>query len=84
VQLVTDAEGNAPHLELADAPQALPDAPSSLAERVVEELRRAPRPLTREALRARVRSNNQRLGELLEQLAAAGRVRRSAKGWSPA
>ena len=84
VQLVTDAEANAPHLELADAPPAAMAAPPSLAERVVEELQRSHQPVTREALRARVRSNNQRLGEVLEELVSAGRVRRSPKGWSAA
>jgi hypothetical protein len=79
VHLVTDADG-APHLELADP--ANPAPPTTLAERVLQELRSGGQPLTREALRSRLRVNNQRLGEVLEELERDGRVRRSPKGWS--
>lgn len=83
IELVTDAAG-APHLELAGDQPADSAASASLADRVLDELRRAGTPLTREALRSRVRANNQRLGDVLDELAAAGRVRRSPKGWSAA
>lgn len=79
VQLVTDADG-APHLELADSPNQAPG--HTLADRVLQELRGAGQPLTREALRSRIRVNNQRLGEVLEELERDDRVRRLPKGWS--
>lgn len=75
VRLVGDDQ---PHLEVdgGEAP-----AEPSLLERVLGHLSSAGAPLTREALRAHVRVNNQRLGEVLEMLAREGRARRTAKGW---
>jgi hypothetical protein len=39
-----------------------------------------PRPLSRAALRAALRVNNQRLGEALERLAHSGRIARTPQG----
>ena len=60
-------------------PAAPPDRP--LPERLLDLVARAPRPLTRAALRTRLRVNNQRLGEALRELEAQGTLRRAAHGW---
>ncbi len=38
-------------------------------------------PLTRAALRARLRVNNQRLGDTLERLQQEGVIERTPRGW---
>jgi len=74
-------EANDAHLEaIDDAGATAPPAPS-LAETVLEMLRAVPGPLARGDLRARLRVNNQRLGDALAALEKSGRIRRAADGW---
>jgi hypothetical protein len=49
---------------------------------VLDTLRATPEPLPRAALRARLRINNQRLGDLLLALERAELVRRTPAGWA--
>ena len=55
--------------------------PSELPERLQSLLQSTPRPLTRVELRARLRVNNQRLGQVLEELQGRGVLARTALGW---
>jgi hypothetical protein len=52
-----------------------------LPERLQSLLQSAPRPLTRAELRSRLRVNNQRLGQVLEDLQGRGVLARTARGW---
>jgi AAA domain len=63
-------------LEGAEAP------PPPLADAVRRELRRAPEPLSRAALRKKLRVKNVRLGEALQVLEERGLVKRCLRGWS--
>ena len=56
-------------------------AASELPERLLALLRSAPRPRTRVELRARLRVNNQRLGQVLANLQARGVLERTPLGW---
>jgi hypothetical protein len=76
--------GNDVHLQIdVDSQQdtAPNDVAPSLDKLVLEALARAEAPLTRPELRARVRVRNERLGEVLALLAAAGRVCRLGDRW---
>ncbi len=57
-------------------------APPPLADAVRRELRRAPEPLSRAALRKKLRVKNVRLGETLQILEERGLVKRCPLGWS--
>jgi hypothetical protein len=72
------------HLQIDVEPQqdtARDDVAPSLDKLVLEALARAEAPLTRPELRARVRVRNERLGEVLALLAAAGSVCRLGDRW---
>lgn len=56
-------------------------ATPGLSERLRILLRSTPRPLTRVELRARLRVNNQRLGQVLGDLQSRGVLTRTARGW---
>ena len=64
----TDLPDNAPATTLSDAVRAA--------------LRDSPQPLSRAALRRRLRVNNQRLGDALTELEGLGHLRRESSGWS--
>lgn len=66
------------HLEL----EGHPTPPPSLADAVTEQLRLAGEPLSRTALRQRLRINNARLGHTLSQLVHAGSLTRVPSGWT--
>lgn len=74
--------GATPHLERAssaahrDEPQ-----PPSLADQLCAVLAAARAPLSRVALRDKLRVNNTRLGEVLLSLESAGQLRRANDGW---
>lgn len=74
------------HLEVAPASTSTAEPPvtgvPSLDEAVVAALGVAGAPLARAELRARVRVRNERLGEALARLAAAGAVRRLGDRWA--
>jgi len=72
-------DGTATHLALHADTALDPDA--SLLERTLALMRHSTSPLPRTALRARLKVNNQRLGEALEQLAQRGDIMRTPKGW---
>jgi hypothetical protein len=74
-------QANDAHLEAIDDAGPTLASPPSLAETVLETLRAAPGPLARGQLRARLRVNNQRLGDALAALEKRGSVRRAADGW---
>lgn len=89
VRLVVTENGSAtPHLELVRHPTrvggpALASATttSELPERLQHLLQSTPQPLTRVELRARLRVNNQRLGQVLDDLYDCGVLTRSNRGW---
>jgi len=66
------------HLALADAPQPAP----SLEQRILELLGGLDAPISRTALRERLRVQNKRLGSALNEMLEQGRVRRTSDGWS--
>ena len=59
-----------------------PPPTAELSRRILEKLRAAAGPVTRSALRADLKVQNQRLGACLEQLEATGLIDRSADGWA--
>jgi len=58
-----------------------PTAPLSLANMVLAALHQAPAPLSRTALRQRLRVNNSRLGDALHELQQRGLAVRDRHGW---
>ena len=76
------------HLEIAQSPESALDAASAqrdgppLEEAVVAALTQAAEPLARAQLRARLHVRNERLGDVLARLAAAGAVRRVGDRWA--
>lgn len=80
LSLVSRPDGSCTHLDLA-LESAAP-APSSLEDRVLAEIARSETPLRRAHLRARLRVNNQRLGQALEALRTQARARYDSAGWA--
>lgn len=82
LQLVGDDKSGAMSLCVCDAtvPHGAMAEPS-LEERVLDVLAQADAPLPRNALRARVRVNNQKLGEVLAKLNEQRRITRHDQGW---
>jgi len=79
IELVADQGGEATSLRvLSSPPQAhRPDLDQLLLDRLAP----AGEPISRAALRAELRVNNQRLGEALERLEHNGRIQRTPQGW---
>lgn len=82
VQLVSNADGVGAHLEILGDDSAPPPAALPLADQIVSVLAAAATPLHRGALRQRLRVNNLRLGDALQDLEGRGRIRRAQDGWS--
>ena len=83
LHLTSRPEGSATHLEVISEPPP-PDRPApSLADSVLELLCRSDKPLYRSDIRSRLRVNNHRLGEALEDLERKGAARRTPNGWEP-
>lgn len=87
LRLVSRPDGTATHLELDDDAQATqtadkPPAPNvpALHELVIDTLRRAQGPVSRANLRATLRVNNNRLGDVLVNLERQSRIVRSELG----
>lgn len=80
LELVARPDGGCAHLEITGSDNAASSSPP-LASRVVEALRAADEPLTRTALRERLRVNNQRLGDALVDLERARQLLRGRDGW---
>jgi len=79
LELATDP---APHLRvLAPEPAADLQAAADLADQIVTALAAAPAPLSRDDLRAALRTRNATLGDALIRLRAAGRIERCAGGF---
>lgn len=76
--------GGAPHLEVDRDPRVPADnsARPALAEAIFRELAAVAGPLTRTAIRDRLKVNNERLGAALAELTAAGRIHRTDHGWA--
>lgn len=80
IDLVTDPSGNA-RLAVADSQAPRDDLPdTSLAERIRKLLAAPDRPMTRAAIRALLRVNNKKLGDVLAQLRHQP-VLRGPDGW---
>ena len=78
--LVTAEHGA--HLELSGQGDEHARPKTPLSETVRQALAEVGRPLSRGALRQRLRVNNQRLGDVLKELERDGHVSKSAAGWS--
>jgi hypothetical protein len=83
LSLVSRPDGSATHLALREG-TTVPAlaAPDLLADAVRELLRRTTRPWTRQDLRAELRVNNDRLGQVLENLAERQLITRTPQGWA--
>lgn len=85
LRLASASDGSGTHLEVLDpsASETPPTKPASaIADRIVETLRSASRPLTRIELRRQLRINNHRLGEAIVDLEESGIAVRLQQGWS--
>jgi hypothetical protein len=76
--LVIELIGDTPHLVIADDVSP----PPSLQQRLLDELSRAPCPLSRTELRRRLAVNNNRLGEVIDDLIAKATISRGPEGIS--
>ena len=84
IELVTGDDGDVPHLEIKDnGHPATSDAvtPGSLADALLDLLAEATQPLSRTALRSRLRVKNERLGNALNTLERRGLIERTPQGW---
>lgn len=81
LKLVADDDGSSPHLELEDTAAVDPNGATDLAKSLIDAMRTAQAPLTRTALRAQLKVNNQRLGNALDELVKTGCVLRTPAGW---
>lgn len=82
LRLASRPDGSATHLEIVSDQPSTTRAPD-LANQILDALRgAAPNPLNRAELRARLRVNNVRLGDLLAELEKARRVTRSPLGYA--
>jgi len=79
IELVTEVDG-AIHLAVRGGGSA-EDRGRSLDERIIEMLAQAGSTLSRTDMRARLRVNNQKLGDALVRLEQAARVNRGERGW---
>lgn len=78
--LVSEPDGSNAHLEIRDGDGVThPQKPS--LEQLVMDLLGQTAPLPRLEIRARLRVNNQRLGEALGTLEKRGQIQRNSEGW---
>jgi len=78
---LVDEDETATHLRVCDAPLSNDGTERSLEDEVARLLGDG-RTLSRTEIRARLRVNNQRLGDVLSQLEQLGRLRRTVRGWT--
>jgi len=78
LQLVSRSDGSATHLEVR---KNTVDTKQSLDQRILSILQHQPAPLTRTALRTRLKVNNQRLGDALLDLERRRLAGRNGQGW---
>jgi hypothetical protein len=84
LQLVCDHEGQDAHLEVMSTDEDSNQPAKTvlpLSERILDVLTHATTPITRTALRQKLRINNQRLGDTLTKLHAQQRIDRTVEGW---
>ena len=84
LELVHDADTDATHLRVRAESLSLSHDQQQeprLEKQILEALESTSEPMTRAALRARLRVNNQRLGYTLDRLEREGRIVRSSRGW---
>jgi hypothetical protein len=79
IELVTELDG-AIHLAVRGG-GSVEDRQRSLDERIIETLAHAGTALSRTEMRARLRVNNQKLGDALTRLEQTARVQRVERGW---
>jgi hypothetical protein len=79
LRLASRDDGSQPHLEIT---QPTESEPLGLCDSVLSALAAAHGPLTRTALRARLKVNNNRLGVALAHLEKRGAATRTPLGWS--
>jgi hypothetical protein len=85
LRLVSQPDGSQTHLEVvgeATGDLGPPAVPASLEQRLLDLLGSASRPLQRPEIRRRLRVNNQRLGQTLEELEERRLIARSHQGWA--
>ena len=82
LRLVSRKDGSGTHLMVVGEASEIRSEP--IERRIEAELETAGAPMLRRELRMLLRVNNHRLGEALERLEHAGRVRHSAEGWESA
>lgn len=81
LRLISSPAAPYPHLEIVQ--EFLRDeSVQPIEERVLRLLQASRKPLSRTEIRARLRVNNSRLGEVLAALQQAGSISRTAAGWS--
>lgn len=81
LELVCDPVTGAAHLAVVSPPTAQSSSPG-LDQLILEQLRGVTEAMTRAALRTRLRVNNQRLGDVLEQLRGERLIERTPRGWT--
>lgn len=81
LELVDDDEATT-HLRVCDVRPPNGATQRSLDEKIVDLLSGGERCLPRTEIRARLRVNNQRLGDALTRLERLGRLQRTARGWA--
>lgn len=80
--LVSNPDGSATHLEVSRGEARIRASEGPLDSKVLELLELSDQPIPRGDIRARLRVNNQRLGEALSRLEICGRVCRTSSGWT--
>jgi len=81
LKLISDPNGQA-HLEITSFTSSHSGNGNSLANAVLAQLKKDQKPLGRGVLRQRLKVNNQRLGETLQELQDQRRIHRVADGWA--
>lgn len=85
LELCGDDATGATSLRVRDhAVQNIGDKEPNLGDRILQILAQADAPLLRNALRAQLRVNNQKLGDALTRLDGQGRITRCDRGWTMA
>jgi hypothetical protein len=75
------ASGSHAYLEIVKDPDPGPTSVPSIEQRLLDLLATSTTPLSKTEIRARLRINNLRLGEILHALHDANLIRREADGW---
>jgi hypothetical protein len=83
LRLTSHSDGSETHLEIVANGECRdhPQPTATLEQRLLDLLTSTSRPLTRVELRQRLSVNNQRLGQLLDDLHSQGLLTRSPQGW---